>query len=119
MFQMPPYQYPQATYVEPVKPLTMTTVHRRKLHRGPVRARGGSSLSPAIAVILSLLLVGLPQMMMGQIAKGLLLLVSAVVIGALTLGAGAIVVWIIAAIDAAAIASKLESGKKVGDFEFF
>ncbi|HTN77746.1 MAG TPA: hypothetical protein VL096_20955 [Pirellulaceae bacterium] len=70
-------------------------------------------------MLLSLILVGLPQMIMGQSIKGVVLLIGAIVLGVLTLGLAAPVIWVVAAVDAYMIANKLKSGQSVGEWEFF
>jgi TM2 domain-containing membrane protein YozV len=74
---------------------------------------------PAIMALCSFLIVGLGQMLLGQVAKGLMMLLGAIIIGIATLGVGAIAVWVISAVDAYQIANKLKNGKPVGEWEFF
>lgn len=75
--------------------------------------------SPVVAAVLSVLLVGLGQMLNGQLAKGLVMLVAALVIGAITGGIVAPIVWAISAIDAYRCCKKLESGMSIAAFSFF
>lgn len=75
--------------------------------------------NPGLMAVLSVLLVGLGQMVMGQVGKGLVMLLAALVIGAITFGVGAIAVWAVSGIDAYLIAQKLERGQAVGKWEFF
>ncbi len=75
--------------------------------------------SPTVSALLSILLVGLGQMVNGQLIKGLLMLIVALVIGAITGGVAAVVVWIISAIDAYMSANKLKQGKPIPRFSFF
>lgn len=58
-------------------------------------------------------------MYLGQVLKGVVILLATIVIGALTAGVGSIVIWIIAMIDASKIGKKLEAGQSVGEWEFF
>ena len=74
------------------------------------------------ATILSCLLVGLGQIYLGQVTKGIVIFVSGVILQILTLwafGIGGVVIWIIAMIDANKIGKKIEAGQSVGEWEFF
>jgi TM2 domain-containing membrane protein YozV len=75
--------------------------------------------SPSTAMLLSILLVGLGQMVNGQGIKGLLMLVVALVLGILTQGIAGILIWIISGIDAYMCVSKLNQGQPIGRFSFF
>jgi TM2 domain-containing membrane protein YozV len=79
----------------------------------------GAGKSGATAAILSCLIVGLGQMYLGQILKGILLLGIAIVVGFYSFGLGALPISIIAIIDAYRVGSKLEAGRPVGEWEFF
>jgi TM2 domain-containing membrane protein YozV len=61
--------------------------------------------NPAVAVILSLLIVGVGQFYNGDAKKGLLMLIGAVVLGVLTLSFGWFAIGIWSAIDAYQVAS--------------
>jgi TM2 domain-containing membrane protein YozV len=77
---------------------------------------------PALMCVLSVLIVGLGQIILGQTAKGIVILVSAIAISVLTCGYGlalAPVFWVISGLDAYRIAEKLKQGKSVGQWEFF
>ena len=78
-----------------------------------------SGKSASTATILSCLLVGLGQMYLGQVLKGVAMLVGGIVLGALTAGIASIPIWIIAMVDANKIGKKLEAGQSVGEWEFF
>ena len=82
-------------------------------------------VEPVVACILSVLLVGLGQMINGQIGKGLTLLFGGMaavfVVTLVTCGIGAVlapVPMIIAAIDAYKCAQILQSGRPIGKWEF-
>lgn len=75
--------------------------------------------SPVVATILSILLVGLGQMLNGQLIKGLLMLLGGMVLGAITGGIASVVVWVISGIDAYMCANKLKQGQPIGRFSFF
>ena len=80
-------------------------------------------LGPGVAALLSVLPVGLGQMLNGQLAKGLLMLVGSmvvdVVIGMLTGLNIALIFWVISGVDAYLCAKKLRSGMPIGKFSFF
>lgn len=71
-----------------------------------------NAMNPATAAILGLCCIpGLSQMMLGQVGKGLILLLLGFFLPLVT--------NVIAAIDAYQIARKLKDGKTVGQWEFF
>jgi len=80
---------------------------------------------PVLICVLSVLLPGLGQIILGQVGKGVMLVVSLLAlfpIGFITCGVGWFlypVVWLVAAVDAPLIASKLKQGKAVQPWEFF
>jgi molecular chaperone DnaK (HSP70)/TM2 domain-containing membrane protein YozV len=75
--------------------------------------------NPILMAVLSVLLPGLGQMILGQVAKGVVILVVFIAVGAITFGFGATVVLVLSAYDAYAIAVKLRDGKSVRKWEFF
>lgn len=78
-----------------------------------------SGKSASTAVLLTCLITGLGQMYLGQVLKGVVILLAAIVIGVATAGVGAPVIWIVAMVDASKIGKKLEAGQSVGEWEFF
>jgi TM2 domain-containing membrane protein YozV len=86
-----------------------------------------NSLSPIAAVLLTFLITGLSQMIMGQIGKGFAIFGASfaliLVVSLVTCGYGAILALplslIFACVDAYNIAAKLRAGKIVGKWEFF
>jgi TM2 domain-containing membrane protein YozV len=76
-------------------------------------------LPPWGAALCSLIIAGLGQMLLGQVAKGVVILLIGIVVGALTAGVGAIIIWIVTAVDAYQIAKKLNSGVLVRKWEWF
>jgi TM2 domain-containing membrane protein YozV len=74
---------------------------------------------PAFMCILSFLLVGLGQFVLGQKAKGMVMLLGALILGTFTLGIAFVLIWALSAYDAYRIAVKLKSGNPVGQWEFF
>ena len=78
-----------------------------------------SGKSPTTAAILSCLIVGLGQLYLGQVTKGIVMFLVSYLVGAATGGILTIIIWIAAIIDASNIGKKLEQGKSVGQWEFF
>ena len=64
-------------------------------------------------------IAGLGQMILGQVIKGVVILVCGIVFGIITGGFGAPIVWIVAGVDSYMVANKLKAGKPVGQWEFF
>jgi hypothetical protein len=58
-------------------------------------------------------------MYLGQVIKGVVILVAGIVLSTVTSGIAGLPVWIVAMIDANNIAKKLASGRPVGQWEFF
>lgn len=71
--------------------------------------------SPHLAWI-NILIPGLSQILMGQTAKGIVLLVSSYVL--LVVGIGALV-WLASIIDGYLVGQVLQSGRPVGEWQFF
>lgn len=78
-----------------------------------------TSKSPGLAVVLSLLVSGLGQMYLGQVKKGLAILIGGMFLSAITFMVLSPVIWIVAAVDAYHIASKLTAGRSVDEWEWF
>jgi TM2 domain-containing membrane protein YozV len=76
-------------------------------------------LPPWGAALCSLIVAGLGQTLLGQVAKGVVILLIGVVRGALIVGVGAVIIWIIASFDAYQIAKKLNSGVLVRTWGWF
>lgn len=83
------------------------------------KTQAAESYHPAIIGILSFLLVGLGQIIMGQIFKGLVMLVVSFILTLITLGLSSFIITPINVIDAVLIANKKRQGKQVGKWEFF
>ena len=75
--------------------------------------------SPVLAAVLSAVVVGLGQIVLGQTLKGLVLLVGSIALGIASAGLLAPVVWILAIVDAYLIGQKLKAGQPVAEWEFF
>lgn len=77
---------------------------------------------PVMMCVLSVLLVGLGQILLGQTAKGITLLVGTIAFAFATCGVGlfaAPIIWIVVGLDAYKIANKLKEGTPVRKWEFF
>lgn len=75
--------------------------------------------SVAAAVILALLFNGAGQMINRQVAKGVVLLLSAIVLGVVTLGVAWLVITVLALVDAVCVANRLNRGEPVGPWQWF
>lgn len=83
------------------------------------------TVEPVIAALLSCVVIGLGQMINGQLEKGILLLIGSVVavsiIAVVTCGIGAIIapiVAVVSALDAYKCAVRLQNGQPIGKYEF-
>ncbi|WP_075618292.1 zinc ribbon domain-containing protein [Paenisporosarcina indica] len=74
---------------------------------------------PWLMALLSFFILGLGQIVLGQTAKGITMLVVGIIIGMITFGLSAIITLPLAVIDAYLIAKKKKEGKVVRDWEFF
>ena len=74
---------------------------------------------PVLALILSFFIMGLGQVYLGQVWKGIAIFIATIIIGFLTFGLGCPVMFVISPVDAYKIAKKLEAGNSVGQWEFF
>ena len=73
--------------------------------------------NPIIAAILSLLLLGgVGQMYIGQMKKGIILIVATVVLSCIGIG---VIIPILGAVDAYMLADKLQKGEAIGDMQWF
>ena len=82
----------------------------------PIRNNGKSA---STATILSCLVIGLGQMYLGQIMKGVAILLGGIVLSTVTAGILGLPIWIAAMIDAYKIGKRLENGETVGQWQFF
>lgn len=77
-------------------------------------------LEPLLVAILSgCCIAGLGQMVLGQVAKGVLFLLAALTLGIITAGFSVFLTWPLMGIDAFMVAKKLKSGKPVTQWECF
>lgn len=72
-----------------------------------------------MAVLSGCCVAGLGQMILGQVGKGLVILLGSIVLALCTFGISVLVTWPLGAIDAYLIAKKLREGHPVGQWEFF
>ena len=102
-------------------PLAQTQMGNRMNHaqNGGQKTIQPSGKSASTAVLLTCLITGLGQMYLGQVLKGVVILLAAIVIGVATAGVGGLVIWVVAMADASKIGKKLEAGQSVGEWEFF
>ncbi len=76
--------------------------------------------NPILAAVLSFLLLGgVGQIYLGQQKKGIILIVVSLLAWCISVGTLGWIIQIVGAYDAYVIANKLQSGKPVGDMEFF
>ena len=75
-------------------------------------------LSPHICW-LSLLIVGLGQLIFGQVAKAITIMIAAFIVGVLTSGVSFFVMAPLAAFDAYRVGAALRNGRAVGKWQFF
>jgi len=75
-------------------------------------------LSPHICW-LNILIVGLSQIIQGQVGKGCCIFGGAIVAGIVTGGLSIFIVWPVAIIDSFMVGKALKSGRPVGKWEFF
>lgn len=74
---------------------------------------------PWLMALLSFIITGLGQMILGQIKKGAVMLIGSIALGIFTVGFSFFITTPIAIIDAFLIAKKMKEGKEVGEWEFF
>ena len=73
--------------------------------------------NPIIAAVLSLILFGgVGQMYLGQMKKGIILIVATIVLACVGIG---FLIPILGAIDAYMMADKLQKGVSIGDMQWF
>ena len=76
--------------------------------------------SPVLAALLSFLLVGMGQVYLGQVEKGLCMLALALLlIMTVVLGPIGIVILILNVVDAFVLGVKVQNGETVGKWQFF
>ena len=80
---------------------------------------GGSSMEPVVAGLLSFLLTGLGQILIGQGKKGATMLIGSIILAFMTAAVSALVTIPLAVVDAYLIAKKKKAGIPVGEWEFF
>lgn len=97
------------------QPASPTPMPARVKPSVPATAVPRSTKSPVMAFTLSLIFGGIGQCYVGQIIKGIVLTV--VITATLFIGVG-VVLNLASAVDAYALAKKINAGKQVGEWEF-
>ena len=64
-------------------------------------------------------IAGLGQMILGQVIKGVVILIGSMIAAVLTAGVSILVTWPLGGIDAYLVAKKLKDGRSVGQWDFF
>jgi TM2 domain-containing membrane protein YozV len=72
-----------------------------------------------MALLSGCLIAGLGQMVLGQVKKGITVLILTVLVAIMTAGIGALIMYPLMALDAYSITKKLKEGKSVGEWEWF
>lgn len=75
--------------------------------------------SPGAYAGASFIVIGLGQILLGQVGKGLLLMALAVAFGLVTIGIALLIIMPISAIDAYRVAQAIQAGRRVRPWEFF
>lgn len=79
---------------------------------------GRSSIDPGLSLIVSFLLPGLTQIILGQTAKGLFILIDTFVLCFFTLCIGFVIICPIAMLDGYGLAKKVRSGRSIKQWEW-
>ncbi len=73
--------------------------------------------NPIIAAVLSVLLLGgVGQMYLGQMKKGIIIIVATLILSCVGIG---VIIPILGAVDAYMLADKLQKGEAIGDMQWF
>jgi len=72
-----------------------------------------------MALLSGCCIAGLGQMIMGQVTKGVVLLIGAMALAGLTFGVSIFITWPLMGVDAYLVAKKLKSGQSVTEWECF
>lgn len=75
--------------------------------------------SPFLASVLSLFVIGVGQMYVGQVTKGVAMFILALIISVLIVPHAVVGLWLIAVFDAFLIARKLRRGHPVRQWQWF
>lgn len=114
-----PAQHLQPPYQQPYPPQYQQPPYYAPLRPDVLQVPPGTH-SPVWAVLLSLLcLVVGGQLYNRQYVKAVVILAVALIGGAVTGGAFTLLTWIVCPIDAGCIASRLNRGEPVGQWQFF
>lgn len=85
----------------------------------PVAGSYSQVMEPWLVALLSFLVSGLGQMVVGQVKKGATLLVGSMIIAFFTFGTSFFLTTPLVVIDGYLIGKKLKEGKRVREWEFF
>ncbi len=85
----------------------------------PVAASDPPKDPVLMGVLSGCLIAGLGQIILGQTAKGIAILLGSMVLAVVTVGISIFITWPAGGVDAYLIAKKLKEGKTVGQWEFF
>jgi predicted amidophosphoribosyltransferase len=89
------------------------------LNKKPTNSSSQKSQEPWLMALLSFLITGLGQMIMGQVKKGAAWLIGGFFLAIFTAGISIFIIIPLVVIDAFLIAKKIKEGKQVGEWEFF
>jgi TM2 domain-containing membrane protein YozV len=109
-----------ATQPPPVSSQNFTVNAQVELGKHKRIAPSNPPHDPLLVALLSgCCFAGLGQIVLGQIKKGVIVLIITIVVVIGTFGIGAIVLYPVFAVDAYKIAKKLKAGQSVDEYEFF
>ena len=116
----PPNYQPPPNYQQPPvnQPPIIIYAPPQQLPLGTIQVQPGTH-SVALAIILAFFITGTGQMVNKQGLKGVVILLSAILFGALTLGIGWAIIGLASFIDAICIANRLNRGEPVGPWQSF
>lgn len=101
-------------------PLDGAMGHSHSSHGAKLVHPSDPPKDPILMALLSgCCIAGLGQMVLGQVVKGVVVLIAAMALGAITMGVSIFVTWPLMGIDAYLIARKLKSGRPVTEWESF
>ncbi|MEO8218307.1 MAG: zinc ribbon domain-containing protein [Acidobacteriota bacterium] len=88
---------------------------------------GGGKIYPSappkdpvlMAILSGCCIAGLGQIVIGQVGKGVLIMIGSVILALFTVGLSILITWPLGALDAYIVAKKLAEGRPVGQWEFF
>lgn len=72
-----------------------------------------------MALLSACCIAGLGQILLGQVTKGVAMLLGSIVLAVATAGISALITWPLMGIDAYMVASRLKEGCVLGEWDFF